>query len=800
MGRKQHPKGTLEEPTATAPVTQSMQPAAAGQAPLPKQTRSLSGADYAWALLTALAALAVYVSCLCPTVSGEDAGELVTAAYTLGVAHPPGYPLWCLLAKVFTYIPYGSIAWRVGLMSAFFGSASVFLLCLLLIKLTGRRLAAIASALAFAFSGEFWEQSTIPEVYSLNLFFIVLSVLLLYTWYEKRQDWLLFPFALGYGMSLANHNTMLLLGPVFVLFVIVIDPFFFRRWRLYLACTLTALAGTLFYLYLPIRSLANPPVDWGNPEDWERFWAVVTRQQYALGFQEHPLTFSNYLGQVWAFLKLYAWEFGPWIAWVPIVGACLLYLRDRYAFLLMASAAWVTSFGFILVLNFEIDRQSLWLNNVFWIPAYMTGAVGIGICLAWLQDHRLAHRSAPLLLPACCCGVVASPLLLHYTQNDRSDYSYAADFGKNVLATLPENAIYFPTADHATFPVLYLQAVEGMRPDVLLANKYGYPEESIYEDMPERTRSSFGQIPNQGQERSIEDWVVRHSQRPVYFTKRRDMGGLPGHRLVTAGLLYRVLRPGEEEQEVDYWSQYRWRTTDPAATKGELTADYILADYYFMRAVDYLASGERGKAVDALRISLDTGGETKEALNNVGSACAEYGLLEQAQDHLERTLALDPTYVMAQRNLAKVYLQLGEEEKALLRFEDILREAPADVEAVRLSAQCLKAIGWFDEAIARYEYLAQLTPRDPQVFRELGYLYLEHKKQPHRAMPHFSHSLELDPDQPELMRLLTQAQQPEQPTLDNYALPEAPLPTLPDLAPRLPQLPAQPSVGISTIP
>ena len=59
----------------------------------------------------------------------------------------------------------------------------------------------------------------------------------------------------------------------------------------------------------------------------------------------------------------------------------------------------------------------------------------------------------------------------------------------NVFETLDENAIYMSGADHATFPVLYMQAVEGIRPDVSIGNKYGYPEESLYRDMSEEIRS-----------------------------------------------------------------------------------------------------------------------------------------------------------------------------------------------------------------------------------------------------------------------------------------------------------------------
>src|SRR5579864_622195 len=69
------------------------------------------------------AAFAVYLRTMCPTLYWGDCGELATAAYNLGIAHPTGYPLWCLLAHLWTHlVPYGTVIWRLNTMSAFFGA------------------------------------------------------------------------------------------------------------------------------------------------------------------------------------------------------------------------------------------------------------------------------------------------------------------------------------------------------------------------------------------------------------------------------------------------------------------------------------------------------------------------------------------------------------------------------------------------------------------------------------------------------------------------------------------------------
>ena len=77
-------------------------------------------------ILLFLIALTVYLFTLCPTVYVGDSGELITAAYTTGVPHPPGYPLFCILGKLISFLPIGTIAFRMNLMSSLFGAVALF--------------------------------------------------------------------------------------------------------------------------------------------------------------------------------------------------------------------------------------------------------------------------------------------------------------------------------------------------------------------------------------------------------------------------------------------------------------------------------------------------------------------------------------------------------------------------------------------------------------------------------------------------------------------------------------------------
>ncbi len=130
----------------------------------------------------AVAAFLIYVRTLAPGVFAFDSAELATGAFTLGIVHPPGYPLYLLIAKVFTYLPLQSVAYQLNLMSAFFGALTVLLVFKLAQHLTGSIVPAWSAAALFAFSNYFWQLALVAEVYTLETFFLALDLLLLLKW------------------------------------------------------------------------------------------------------------------------------------------------------------------------------------------------------------------------------------------------------------------------------------------------------------------------------------------------------------------------------------------------------------------------------------------------------------------------------------------------------------------------------------------------------------------------------------------------------------------------------------------
>ena len=189
---------------------------------------------YRTAALVGLVVLAGYVATLAPTVTFWDAGEFIAAARVLGIPHPPGTPLFVMIAHVWGLIaPVGEFALRTNLLSALFSAAGAGCFFLVvhesLVALDARlRLAASAAGgLLGAFTFTNWQNSNETEVYAIAVFVIAISCWLLLRWREQRgtplADRLLLVILYLAGLSIGNHLLALLAGPAVVTFLVLVS-------------------------------------------------------------------------------------------------------------------------------------------------------------------------------------------------------------------------------------------------------------------------------------------------------------------------------------------------------------------------------------------------------------------------------------------------------------------------------------------------------------------------------------------------------------------------------------------------
>ena len=194
------------------------------------------------------------------TIYSIDGAELVIAAHTLGIDHPPGHPLYLLVAHLFTLLPFPTPDAALVSNSLFFGSLATFFLALAVYERTKDAVASLGTGLTFATGFIFWIHATIAEVYTLQLAFLSIFFYLAGRWLNNREErtLLLLVFTLALG-STSNILLLPLMAPATLLLMLVSGVFTEQSAKQRLAKMVAAATmGLIPMLYIPIR------LKWGN--------------------------------------------------------------------------------------------------------------------------------------------------------------------------------------------------------------------------------------------------------------------------------------------------------------------------------------------------------------------------------------------------------------------------------------------------------------------------------------------------------------------------------------------------------
>ena len=604
----------------------------------------LTRRDIICAALVAAAALIVYVITLAPTVTTEDSGELIAAAYSLGVPHPPGYPLWCLLGKLFTLLPVSVPAWRVNFMSAVFGSLTAGMLFLICRQIGARRIAAAGAALCLAWSRRLWSQAVVAEVYTLNTFLLAGVILLVLLWAETgRRGWA-WGAAAVFGLSLSNHYMLMLLTcPAIVAYAVWSRPRDVLCWKLTAACILLVLAGLSLYAYLPLAARAGPPINWGEPTSWGRFWFHVTRKGYrSVDFAGDASVWTK-LRFIGHFLTLLWRQFTPYVL-VPLGLLGLWTMRRRRELLMLGGVALLNSVLLIAILRFAYTPANLTRVEEYYLPAYLCIAAVIAVGLSRLQD-RLADRGQPIAV-AVAIAIAVAPLLTHWRHNDLSDHRLAEQYGRAILEPLPRDAVYFGRGDQGCFPAIYLQVCEGVRPDVLIADVGGYlgpgARRHLLQLDPEANLRDLAGAP-----------LAIVSARAGRRAHVRTTGGLrldDDCLLRPWGLTYVLYYTLGAEGGVHYTAIPADAPPEPPRRMDPFDQQ-IMSHWELMRAEGVWLRGQKDEARERYLAAADYVDWDPRALSNIGAACAQRGFLDDAARLFQRALEVDPDFEPAERNL-----------------------------------------------------------------------------------------------------------------------------------------------------
>lgn len=436
-----------------------------------KSTSPFSRTDIWFALLIGLAALALYIRTLAPSLLWGDSAEFQTLSYTLGMTHHTGYATQIIFGKIFTLIPFNSIAWRVNLMSAFFGALAVANTFLIVRLLTGSRVAAMSASLVLALTEGFWWRALVAESYAPAAGMLATVWLLFLLWRNSGKPIHLFLAGLAGGLSLGIHSTVVMTAAS----VLVVMAFSARKRGEWFSAAAGALLGVALFLgFFFFLDYNDPPSSVHNTVFRPNLSAVgLTESQYDSAWDRFLFIFPANRASSYYFtatpdemsnrLVEYVSFFPRWQLILTLMGVVWLFLGGRWREGLYPLISFLLIWGLAITVAFSIYRE-------FYVPAAVITAVwfgaGAGALLSALgRVTRLSQPSLRMIRLVLSALLIALPIWASrqdlrlaiqngYTTFVRENHVYpvfapdkAVRDAKQIINRVEENAIVFTNWD-----------------------------------------------------------------------------------------------------------------------------------------------------------------------------------------------------------------------------------------------------------------------------------------------------------------------------------------------------------------
>ena len=460
-----------------------------------------SQTDLLLAGLIGIAALALYVRTLAPSLLWGDSAEFQTLSYTLGMTHPSGYMTQIMFGKLFTYIPVGNIAYRVNLMSAFFAALAVADTYVIVRLLGGWRIPALSASILLTLTEGFWWRALVAESYAPAAGMLATVWLLVLLWRHTGKWGYLFLAGLAGGLSLGIHSTVVMTA----FSVSVLMALTARKREEWFAAAGGALVGTVitfgFFLYLDAN---DPPSSiyhtvyrtnlsaFGLSSDefdtpLKRFFAIFPANHFwSYYFSASPAEIGRRLIEYLSFFPF-------WAIIIVVIGAWTL-LRERLAEGLYPLIAFLLIWGLAITVSFSIYRE-------FYVPVAVITSVwfGVGASLLLKRLSRLpVHNQTFLNIGRSILMVLLIALPIWHARKDlapaiksgyphfvRRDHIYpifapdkAIQDARKIVTRVEDNAIVFAPWDKL-YSYVYTAHIEDGKTGLSFHEAWSTEEETL---------------------------------------------------------------------------------------------------------------------------------------------------------------------------------------------------------------------------------------------------------------------------------------------------------------------------------
>ncbi len=607
------------------------------------------------------------------SIYGGDGGDLVSAAFSFGVAHPPGYPLYTFLGWMLTKIPLYTIAWRVGLLSSISGAITLGMLFTFLFRLTKNALSTLIAVATLGFSYLFWLYTAVPEVFALH---ILISIFLFYLgWIYQETGRLknLYACSFLFGLSLTHHHTILLLVPAFLILVwkrIHVKPNFI---------SLPKIIGLFFlglipYVYVVIAAHTNPLLNWEDPKTLAGFVRLVTRAMYG-SFRSTALFNLSLTDRLYhislLFHSIYL-DFTKVGLVVGVIGMVSIFFRRRLLFWVTSTAflfsgpLYLIYAGFPYENNFHlgtIERFYLvpYLFFVFWI------AFGLVEVNTWGIRITKRFLRIPIKLNILFVLLPLVLLLTNFSKIYSLKYDRTAEnLGQDILRSLPPRSILIVSDDVVTMNTEYVYLASGGKAkneDKILLH-WGFMDRPFYNSVYAHVYPELGiSLPSKSGS-IFKDLVLQnYPSRSIYSTIPLDLGSK--YWWLPYGLVYKLV--SDKIDHLDFLKE-----NDALFANYQNPATGALAIYPHL-----LLSEVKNRYADAYR--------------EVASILGVAQLNDATERYLNRSLELNSDDLLSKHELSRLYLREGKCDQVTALLEPLSDTGQATVETYSLLTEVYKS-------------------------------------------------------------------------------------------------------------
>jgi tetratricopeptide (TPR) repeat protein len=495
------------------------------------------------------------------------------------------------------------------------------------------------------------------------------------------------------------------------------------------------MAGVSVHFYLIIRANLDPIINEAAPKDWTALWKMLIRDQYKpkIGLDEasrkapywYQFDYMWFRYMWWNFslkgeriadsystVQFFRGLFQPTIL-LAIVGMVVHFLRERRTAILLGLLFVLLGPVMVVYLNFK--EGEVRERDYFFVQNFMFMSIWVGLGAAWLTNwvrrqipNASLRRAAVVVSGAALLVMAVIPLVKNWETHDRRGFMVANNYAYNMLIALEPNAILFTNGDNDTFPLWYLQEVEGVRKDVRVVNLSLLNTDWYIRQL----RDLEPTVPMTFTDQQLENtllWVVRNSQGRIQLNGDFQLGALWENHTgwyVKDIAVYNILNQNKWERPV----YLAVTVPDQMGLNDRLTMEGLVFRVYQDPVTTRM---DREKTMENLNHVYRYAGLIREDEN--GNRVPDTRVHKDAN-----SAKLVQNYAAAYARLALALFEQDQPEEALLQIEKAELIAPRFPGLVVAKGVILERLDRVDEAIVHYAEMLRYYPGDWQLNYRLG--------------------------------------------------------------------------------